>query len=120
MGKQSGRRGKGTCEPFVMLEKRLMESKAWLDLKRTPAAMVVYLYLKKQKRNSDCREHIKLPYNDKDNIFSNQTFSLALKKLVSHGFIEIEELGGLEGGASIYRLSDKWEDWDKNNPYLPV
>lgn len=113
-----GRKGKGIREPFIWLEKRLMESEAWLDL--SSSAKVVYLYLKKQKINSDCREHIKLPYTDKDNIFSKQTFSTALKQLVSHGFIEIEELGGLEARPSVYRLSDNWETWDKNNPYLPV
>ena len=113
--RRSGRRGKGTCEAFIMIDKRLLEARAWLDLPLS--AMVVYLYLKKQKINSDCNEHIKLPCYSTEHPISNHTFVRAIKKLVSHGFVELEEKGGLMKRANIYRLSDKWETWKRDTPY---
>ena len=110
-----GRRGKGTHESFVMLDGSLLESEAWQDL--PPTAMIAYIYLKKQKKNRDCNEHIKLPYNDPDNIFSKQTFSRSIKELVHHGFIEIEQKGGLMKRPNIYRLSNNWEAWKSDAPY---
>ena len=110
----SGRHGKGTREPFIMIEKRLLESPAWKDLHSS--SMITYFYLKKQKKNNNCGEYIVFPYeNNPDNLFSSRTFSNSIKELVSHGFIEIENPGGLENNPSVYRLSDRWELWESNN-----
>lgn len=113
----TGRKGQGTREPFIMIEKRLLEAEAWKDLR--PTSMVIYLYLKKQKTNADCKEDIRLPYRDPENLFSTRTFSLAIDDLITHGFIELEDHGKLYRRPNVYRLSDKWEDWDRDKPYDP-
>ena len=117
MGKRySGRRGKGTREPFVMISKRLLESPAWLDLSSN--AKVIYIHLKKQKQNADCNEKIKLPYRDRrENPLSFRSFSRAIKALIEHGFVELEEKGGLERRPNVYRLSEKWEEWKEGTKY---
>jgi hypothetical protein len=116
MGKRPlGRWGKGTHEPFIMIYKRQLESGAWLDL--SYPAMVAWIYLKKQKNTDDCEEHIKLPYGDPDNPLSKRTFARAIKELIQHGFIELEQKGGLMKRPNIYKLSDKWETWKEDTPY---
>lgn len=113
MGKRSlGRWGKGSStEPFAMVPKRMLKSEAWKDLPFS--AMVAWLYLKSQKINKNCNEHIKLPYKTVAGLFSSRTYSKALKSLFSHGFIDIEERGGLMNRPTVYRLSDEWENWKK-------
>ena len=93
-----------------MVPKRMLKSEAWKDLPFS--AMVAWLYLKSQKTNKDCKEHIKLPYKAMAGLFSSSTYSKALKKLFSHGFMEIEERGGLMNRPTVYRLSDEWENWE--------
>jgi len=98
-----------------MIAKRQLESKAWLDL--SSSAKVAWIYLKKQKNTNDCGEHIKLPYGDPDNPLSKRTFARTIKELIQHGFIELEQKGGLMKRPNIYKLSDKWETWNKDTPY---
>ena len=92
-----------------MLVHSFLEEEAWLDL--TSNAKVAYIYLRKQKRNKEDNEEIKLTYRDNDQLLPFKTYYRAKKELIEHGFLELVDLGGLEKRPNKYRFSNKWKQW---------
>lgn len=106
----------------IVIERRLLESKAYRDLS-TPTAYVVFgiFYTKRQmeKQGRRGKEHW-IVANNGEIVFTYQeaktkhgiscgTFRKAIDELRSKGFIDIAESGvGLHKSANLYSISERW------------
>ncbi len=101
----SSRRKK--CAPFVMLEKATLKSDEWQQL----SLHAKYLYMKiKAKFNGTNNGKIAFRYSEirgEDKFKSDATISKYLKELISKGWIDKTEHGGLFRYYCLYRLTGK-------------
>lgn len=110
MGRTNSGRGKRrTREPFIAIPKTLVRSPAWQALPKS--AHSVYLLLLADKCRNDQIE-LRLTYPQAQALgISSATMSRSLKALQKLGFIIKTKHGGLEGGESVYVLSQEWRGW---------
>ena len=94
--------------PFVMVDKLMLRSTAWLDL--TNAARVAWLHIAAEQngRNHDA---LKMPYSQAAKLMTRNTFSKALQDLKAHGFITVMRQGGLLNNPTEFALDQSWKSW---------
>jgi len=101
--------------PFTGIEDAILESQAWESI--TCAARVAYLHIRKDDKGYN-RTELKLPYSQAEKLMGRKTFTRAIRMLVDHGFITINQPGGLMQHCTEYGLSDQWRYW-KPPPMWP-
>lgn len=98
-------------EPFVMIGRSmLLRCKEWKEL--SPAAKILYLYLK-AKYNGSNNGSIRLYYSelkDVKGVSSPSTISKAIKEIEKKGWIKRTIYGGLYRHFNDYELSGKYDD----------
>lgn len=97
---------KRTGPPFVMLERRTLDSPEWKRL--TKAEMITYIYIKKNY-NGGNNGNIPLKYKELKGVMTPATLSKALKGLISKGWIEKTKHGGLYRFYCLYKLTGKYD-----------
>jgi len=105
---------------FIILPHYMTNSEPWK--KCSTDACWVFVEMVKKRRNGTIMENSKLPIEKRDEIvltyaevkykMGNKRFSNALKELFNNGFIEIKRKGGLYKRASIYVVSNGWQQLD--------
>jgi len=100
----SRKRQKGP--PFVMLEKATLNSPECKSL--TNSEFRVYVYIKKNY-NGGNNEQIPLKYSELEDIMAPGTISKALKGLISKGWIEKTEHGGMFRYYCLYDLTGRYD-----------
>ena len=93
-----------------MLEKNLIHTLAFKDLKHY--SVRVYILLK-DKFNGSNGDDLSLTYREASEYMQKATFKKAIDDLVEHGFIEIKRPGGLFNRCNIFALSDNFKFWGK-------
>lgn len=108
----------------------MLLSEAWMDL--TALQQRLYLYCKaqyygeKQKPTDDklCFTMNRAKWSDKYRLYgksSNQRgFYRDMSALIEHGFIVCQASGATTRKKSIYRFSDKWQQWDPLKFQVPT
>jgi hypothetical protein len=97
-------RKKAKLPPFVALSRAMLKNPEWRKL--SPAAMIVYVYLKNKYVGTNNGE-IELHYSEIRDIFAPATISKALKQLKASGWIDGTKIGGLYRYSNHYRLTGK-------------
>lgn len=104
--------------PFVPLEMLMLDSPAYVDLTGNAAKLLTYFIrscVRAKRGKPDTTTLFGLTYTEAGKLgFCRRTFHNAMKDLVSHGFIDQVEIGGLRGAGhsnSQYRLSIRWLSW---------
>jgi len=107
MGYFKRTRQKQKGPPFVMLEKAVLDSTEWKQLSHSE--MLIYIYIKKNYNGANNGE-IPFTYSSiKKVIKSDATISSALKNLISKGWIERTQHGGLYRYYCLYKLTGKYD-----------
>jgi len=100
-----------SCPPFIWLSRRLLlKDENWKQL--SPAAKVLYLYLK-SKFNGSNNGKIKLQYVKLQTIrgFKNpRVISAAFKELEIKEWIKRQKVGGLYRYRNEYQLTGKYDE----------
>ena len=114
--------GKNTV---IVLEQKMIKSKAWLSLGNT--AMQIYLIFRTKCQIGKVGgkdKHRKYIINNGEIIFtfeeakkkydiSEGRFNRAIDQLVEHGFLEVTVLGmGANQAANCYAICERWRDYD--------
>lgn len=102
----SHRSRKHKYPPFVMVEKTTLQRKEWKELSHT--AKLIYIYLK-ANYNGGNNGQIQFKYHQYKDEFSPTTISKALKELVSKGWLERAQYGGMFRFYCLYKLSGKYD-----------
>lgn len=95
-----------SCPPFVMLEKDTLKTPQWKELSHTE--MLAYIYLKKNYNGGNNGE-IPLKYSELEGIMAPATLSKALKGLISKGWVEKTQHGGLYRYFCLFRLTGNYD-----------
>jgi len=105
-----GKRKKNYQGHFVQLHDYMTDSKAWKAL--SPKAVWVYIEMKKKYRGNN-ENNISLTYKEVEYKMSAATYSKAIKELENYGFINRVRPGGLYKKCTIYGLSSRWQEKNK-------
>lgn len=117
------------ASPWLFLERDLLESRAWLDLRGIAPQVYGLFRLRIQIRKvKNDHQQKRTPYEMVNNgqiVFSyaeakrdfgitSPRFRRALEELVEKGFLDIAHAGGgLEGDCTRYRISERWRAYGK-------
>jgi DNA-binding MarR family transcriptional regulator len=93
-------------KPFVMLDREMLDSKAWKEL--THSEMIAYIYLKKNYNGSN-NGQIPLKYSEFNRILAPATISKALKGLENNGWTKKTQHGGMFRYYCLYELTGKYD-----------
>jgi len=88
--------------PFVMLLRQTLISAPWQAL--THSEMIAYIYIKKNY-NGGNNGQIPLKYVELKRVLAAATLAKALKGLISKGWIEKTQHGGLFRFSCFYKLT---------------
>jgi len=117
------RRSKYKLPPFVPLTWTMLNHKAYKDLKPSASKALPY-FLGKVKGipyNDPQRYKVEFifPYIEAQNLgFSSSTWAKVIEELVSKGFVDPVDKGGLRGygkSCSVFKLSQRWETYGNKN-----
>jgi len=111
---------------WVVYERALLNSKAYRELKKPRAHLLIQdflgkrqLFKQKGKKGREAWEilnngKIEFTYSEaKLKGYSPRQFSEALTEIVGHGFIDVTESGGIyDGHKSKYAISERWRKYD--------
>lgn len=107
--------------PFVPLLWSLLNSKAYRELPPSAAKALPYFMGKVKRRYNEPDRYEQLfpfPYSEGDRYgFARATFSKIISNLVSVGFIDPIDKGGLRGDSkscNVFKLSRRWEVYGTN------
>ena len=107
----SKRKQKKAYKSFVMVGRgMLLRCQEWKDL--SPAAKIIYLYIK-AKYNGSNNGQIRLYYSELKGInglSSPSTISKAFKELEAKGWIERTKIGGCYRYFNEYKLTGKFDE----------
>ena len=98
--------------PFIMIPKKMIDSKAWQGL--SCYARAVYIEIKR-KYNGSNKDNLSYTYREGIKIMARNRFAKALKELVNNGLIDIIRSGGLYRKSNIFGLSDRWKFYGQEN-----
>lgn len=108
--------GSNTGEPFVALYFSMLGSDAWRSLK--PRAQMLYINMRAQFGNGKGELQEEQFYFNRAlwkktlKLYSNDaSFYADRDELIEHGFIEVLECGKTMRSKSIYRYSNRWQEW---------
>ncbi len=99
-------RKKNKHRRFVLLERQTLLSTFWKEL--THAEMIVYIYLK-NNFNGVNNGQIPLKYLELKGVMAPATLSKALKGLITKGWIEKTQHGGMYRYYCLYQLTGKYD-----------
>jgi hypothetical protein len=104
--------------PFVPLTWEMLNSRAYKDLSASPAKALPYFLGKVKTQWNDPQKYkmeFSFSYSEARNYgFASSTFSKIIHALVSSGFINPVDKGGLRGdckSCNIFKLSQRWKDY---------
>jgi hypothetical protein len=108
--------------PFVQLPWKMLNSQAYKDLPPSPAKALPY-FLGKVKRNQNdpyrYTDEFSFSYTEGKKLgFAPATFSKAIQALVTFGFVDPVDKGGLRGDSkscNLFKLSTRWEAYGAKN-----
>jgi hypothetical protein len=106
--------------PFVALPWEIMNSAAYISMKHSARAVLPY-FLGKPKVPFNRPQYLQTDFQFSypeacRSGFARSTFSKAIKTLVSHGFVDPVDKGGLRGhgkSCSRFKISRRWELYGK-------
>ena len=115
-----GRNKRRKCPPFVRLDRALVDSPAFSDLRSSSVVVLVSILRRFNGMNGDQADPIICPYSAMKGKMAPATISKALKDLVAHGFIKLVQHGGLYKQPNSYALLTDWRNWkpEKNRRQL--
>lgn len=119
MGYPKGKNRNGDkLPPFVPLTWVLLNSLAYKELPHSAAKALPYFLGKVQKGFNDPQKYLmdfSFSYTEARRFgFANGTHNRAISELLSKGFIDPIDKGGLRGGGlscSLFRLSERWKEY---------
>ena len=88
--------------PFVMLERSVLKGNEWQSLRAS--SRDIYMLLK-ANYNGGNNGGIKFKYEEAKNMHSPATISRALKQLITEGWLEKTQHGGLHRYYCLYKLT---------------
>ena len=106
----------------IYVDRDILRSEAYRTLKKTKSVPVLFdFYARRQmehigrggKKKWICTNNgeIEFPYSEAEQLgYSRKQFSESKKELVEHGFIDVNNEGGIyDGDTAKYSISDRWE-----------
>jgi hypothetical protein len=108
----------------IYVDPGLIESEAFNSFKRTKSGQILMHFLrrrqwskvkigKKKKWVITNNGEIVFPYSEAEKFgYSRRQFNEAKRELVEHGFIDVNNEGGIyDGDTAKYSISDRWEKY---------
>ena len=121
MGKRNNRE-KLALPPFVPLEWKILNSKAFRSLSYASRAMLPYFIGKtKQHIRSDSYLKTEFSISYKEAVsygYARKTYARVIEDLMRKGFIDPVDKGGLKGfglSCNVFRMSDRWKTFDEKD-----
>lgn len=118
MGHAKRARDKNWLPPFVPMTWELLNSRAYIELPNAAKGALPYFFGKVYKTPKDpqrYRDTFEFSYREAKRLgHANSTFSKIIQDLMTYGFIDPVEKGGLRGNGkscSKFRLSTRWEQY---------
>lgn len=108
----------GNLPPFVPLTWEMLNSHAYKELPPSTAKALPYFLGKVQTSYNDPQKYLtdfSFSYKEARRYgFANATHNRSISALISKGFIDPIDKGGLRGGGlscSLFRLSERWKEY---------
>jgi len=108
------------CPPFVRLDRAMVDSDAFNDLRPTSVVVLVSILRRHNGFNGTKDDPIICPYSAMKGGISTATIAKGIRDLEEHGFIKRIRYGGLMKQPNTYELLFTWRQWkpDKNERQL--
>jgi hypothetical protein len=104
--------GKKITERHVRITESMIASEAWMELKATSVKLYISLKLRYNGAN---QEGIEFPHSEVEKIgISKDCIKKCFDDLIEHGFIECVHQGRFSRTPNKYKLSNKWQAWQKD------
>jgi len=99
------------CPPFVRLDRAMVDSPAFNYLRSSSVVVLISILRRHNGMNGDRADPIICPYSAMKGTMAPATIAKAIRDLVSLGFIELVQHGGLYKQPNSYALLNDWRNW---------